>query len=169
MDFLSQVFTFPTYYLMMTNVFQKIGYNYYKGLNNKLPPIRYLGKNINNEDLIIISHPKDFLDNLKYFKNAYYNIKLLTQQFANINLLDKKDEIYEIYPSVEDLNEVPNGFLALFVNEEGMNILLNEFNKNIEIRNLKFIKFDNNLINRLKNINLTNLLNQYINKILNNK
>ena len=43
MDFLSQTFLFTTYYYMVKIVYDSIGYGYYKGLNNKLPPIRYIG------------------------------------------------------------------------------------------------------------------------------
>ena len=43
MDFLYQTFTFNVYYNMTKQVFNKIGFDYYKGLKNKLPPIRYVG------------------------------------------------------------------------------------------------------------------------------
>jgi len=171
MDFLSQIFTFQTYYLMVKQVFDNIGYDYYKGLKYKLPPIRYIGKNILNEELVILVHPKDFINKIKDFKIAYNNISNNNENENErylYNIENKKSEVYEIYPSIKDLIIIPNGFLALFVNEYGMNILINEFNKNEEINNLKFIKINSNgLI--LNNINISGVLEIFINKLNKNK
>jgi hypothetical protein len=160
MNFLSQIFTFEKYYLMFKKLFDDIGYDYYKGLKYKLPPIRYIGKNELNEELIIIAHPKDFINKIKFLKTIYNSIS----STEKINIEYKKEEIYEIYPSIDNLINIPNGFVALFVNDIGMNILNDEFLKNEEINSIKFIKITSNKL-VLDDINISGVLNIFINRI----
>jgi hypothetical protein len=162
MDFLSQTFTFNIYYQMCKMVFDKIGYNRYIGLKNKFPPIRYLGTDANNNELIIFAHPRDFLNRAKEFKLAFDNI-ILNSINEKYLILDKKSEIYEIYPSLDELLYVPNGFIALFMNECGINMLLNEFNINNEVGNLFFEKVNESGIN-INNIKLCGVAEPFIRK-----
>jgi hypothetical protein len=161
MNFLSQIFTFEKYYLMFTKLFDNIGYDYYKGLKSRLPPIRYIGKNNLDEELIIIAHPKDFISKIKFLKTIYNSISV--DQSQKINIEYKKSEVYEIYPSIDELINIPNGFVALFVNDIGMNIINDEFFKNEEINSLKFIKITSNTL-ILDDINISGVLNIFINK-----
>lgn len=154
MDFLYQIFTFDIYYNMSKNVFDKIGYDYYKGLKNKLPPIRYLGTDELNNELITFAHPKDFTKQLNLFREEYENIiKLnnitkasnnINETSNNITIANKKNEILEIYPSTSELNNVPNGFIALFVNDIGLAKLVEEFNINDEVCALTFLPVTEN-------------------------
>jgi hypothetical protein len=162
MNFLSQIFTFKKYYLMFTKLFDNIGYDYYKGLKSRLPPIRYIGKNNLDEELILIAHPKDFISKIKFLKTIYNSISV--EQSQKINIEYKKSEVYEIYPSIDELIKIPNGFVALFVNDIGMNIINDEFLKNEEINSLKFIKITSNTL-ILDDINISGVLNIFINKL----
>lgn len=85
MDFLSQTFTFDIYYWMVKCVFNKIGYDYYKGLKGKLPPIRFIGYDKNNNELVTFAHPRDFIKHLKIFKFAYNHV---IQQIKFINIFE---------------------------------------------------------------------------------
>jgi hypothetical protein len=131
---------------MFKMTFNIIGFNHYKGLKSKLPPIRYVGLDENNNELVILTHPKDFNRHLNLLKTAYK--KTLTLDLDNELKLDKiKEDIFEIYPSIDDLTLNPNGFIGLFVNEKGIEILQNDFKENDEVSKLEFIKVDNNGIN----------------------
>ena len=122
MHFLSRIFLFDEYYYLFNILFTKIGFDYYKGLNNKLPPIRYLGKDIDNNELVILAHPKDFINKIKEIKNIFNNqINFILNYKVKIN--EKINEIYEIYPSINELPYNPNGFIGLFVNRIGMEII----------------------------------------------
>lgn len=180
MNFLSQIFTFDKYYFLFKILFNRIGYNYYKGLNGKLPPIRYLGTDIYNNELVVLVHPKDFIPIIKDLKIIYNNLIKLDSLYKfnniiklnqlelfnnfknnNINIINKITEIYEILPSVDELFINPNGFIALFVNKIGIDILKQEFNKNMEINRLKFIKIDYSYL-KYYNINRSNVLNIFL-------
>lgn len=168
MDFLSQTFRFATYYHLIKNVFDSIGYDYYKGLKNKLPPIRYLGNDSYENELVILAHPKDFLKHITLFKNAYKNIiedqeSQINIKYPNINMIDVKNEILEIYPSTRDLQIVPNGFIGLFVNLIGIEILKSEFNNNDEVANLDFILVTENGI-ETQNLKLCGVVETFIKK-----
>lgn len=122
---------------MVKSVFDNVGYDYYKGLKNKLPPIRYLGIDNYNNQLVSFAHPRDFLNDFTEFKNAFDNI-IYDNNISNINIDNKKNEILEIYPSTVELHDNPNGFIALFVNEIGMKILKKEFHSNDEVTDVHF-------------------------------
>jgi hypothetical protein len=163
MDFLSQIFDFTTYYYLTKKVFETIGYDYYKGLKLKLPPIRYLGKNEIGDDLVVFAHPKDFTRHINIFKNAYNEIKNNSKNLEKVNIYNNGIEIFEIYPSTTDLLVIPNGFIALFVNINGMSIILNEFNINNEFYKLNFLQVTENGIDT-KNIQLKGVINTFIKK-----
>jgi hypothetical protein len=164
MDFFSQTFTLNTYYHMVKNVFDIIGHDYFKGLKNKFPPIRYLGKDKLNNDLVCLAHPRDFLKYYKIFKSAYIEA---IKQTTKINLDDIKSKIYEIYPSTNDLYLMPNGFIGLFLNESGIKFVQNEFNQNDEVFSLNFLKVGLNGID-YSNIKLCGVIETFI-KRFNNK
>lgn len=180
MDFLYQTFTFNVYYNMTKQVFNKIGFDYYKGLKNKLPPIRYVGIDSSNNELVTFAHPKDFTKQLNLFKEEYENIikqnqiysidqtnltnqTNLTDQINEFTISNKKNEILEIYPSTDQLNNIPNGFIALFLNDEGQNKLQNEFNINDEVCSLNFLQVTNNGID-LTNIKTCGVIDSFIKK-----
>jgi hypothetical protein len=162
MDFLSQTFNFSTFYHMIKIVFESISYNYYKGLKNKLPPIRFIGTDFDNNELIILAHPKDFVKHILIFKNSY-NYVLQSQEYKNVKISDVKDEILEIYPNTKELLNVPNGFTGFFVNSVGMEIVKSEFNNNEEVGNLHFIQVTDNGIN-INNIKLCGVIETFIRK-----
>lgn len=168
MVFLNQIFTFTEYYLMVKYFFNIHGYNDFKGLNNKLPPIRYLGKDYLNNDLVTLAYPNDFIKFQYKLKKILENLKNMNFSKNKIFLDNKKNEIYEIYPSINELLTIPNGFIALFTTYDNCNILLNEFNKNTEIYKLEFIKLDENGI-LINNFHMTDLLNKFVKKFNNNK
>jgi hypothetical protein len=126
---------------MVKKVFDIIGYDYYKGLKEKLPPIRYIGKDENDNDMVMFAHPKDFYKQHELFKLAYSEFSSIQDNNENIivSMEDKKTEILEIYPPTDDLLRMPNGFVGLFVNELGMNIINSEFNNNDEVNSLQFL------------------------------
>ena len=165
MDFLSQTFTFVNYYLMVRKVFDDIGYDHYKGLKNKLPPIRYMGKDEFENDLVCLAHPKDFISKIKEFKQAFDDISNDPNIDMNsIPTIDsKRDEILEIYPSTQDLLNVPNGFIALFVNEAGINILESEFNSNDEVNSLKYLEVRDDGIDT-SNVKLCGVIDTFVKK-----
>lgn len=138
MDFLSQNFTLPIYYNMFKTTFEVIGNDYYKGLKNKLPPVRYLGLDEHNNELVSLAHPRDFNRHIKILKNNY--TKSLQIIDDNIKLENIKDDILEIYPAKTELVDNPNGFIGLFLNEIAINTLLSEFKENDEVGRLNFIK-----------------------------
>jgi len=137
MEFLSRTFTFTVYYNMVKSVFAKIGFDHYMGLKNKLPPIRYIGDDTNGNELVTLAHPKDFTRTVSYFKNAYNEI--INKQTPTVKIENVNNEILEIYPSTDDLKNIPNGFIGLFVNNVGMEIVKNEFNDNEEVSNVEFL------------------------------
>lgn len=143
MDFLSQTFKLSTYYNMFKIAFNIIGIDYYKGLKNKYPPIRYIGVDDNNNELVILAHPRDFNRHINILKSAYNDALLITNN-DEFKLDMIKEDILEIYPSTFELNNNPNGFIGLFVNEVGIEILLNDFKENDEVAKLQFIKVNNN-------------------------
>lgn len=162
MDFLSQTFTLFTYYNMFRIAFDTIGIDYYKGLKNKLPPIRYIGLDENNNELVTLAHPKDFNKHINVLKLAYK--KTLTLNLDTEFKLDNiKKDIFEIYPSTDDLVFNPNGFIGLFINEVGIEILKNDFKENDEVAKLEFIKVDNNGIN-IANYKLCGVIDTFIRK-----
>ena len=165
MDFLSQTFTFVNYYLMVRKVYDDIGYDYYKGLKNKLPPIRYMGKDEFENDLVCLAHPKDFISKIKEFKQAFDDIS--NDPNIDMNSIptieSKRDEILEIYPSTQDLLNVPNGFIALFVNEAGINILESEFNSNDEVNSLKYLEVREDGIDT-SNVKLCGVIDTFVKK-----
>ena len=136
MDFLTQTFTLINYYKMFKLAFEIIGNDYYKGLKNKLPPIRYMGLDKNNNELVILAHPRDFCRHIKILKSTYNKSFNIVDE--NIILENIKDDILEIYPAKKELIENPNGFIGLFLNEASINILLNEFSENDEIKLLHY-------------------------------
>lgn len=141
MDFLSQTFTLWNYYYMFKYVYDTIGINYFKGFKNKLPPIRYIGLDENNNELVILAHPKDFNKHVHLLKIGLNEaIKKQNESEITIRIEDIKDEILEIYPSTTQLNEIPNGFSGIFVNELGMKLILDEFHENDEVANVNFIQ-----------------------------
>ena len=145
MEFLSQVFTVSDYYNMVKTVFDNLGYDYYKGLKNKLPPIRYIEIS-DGIEYVTLAHPNDFIKNIKLFTNIYLDIKKYPEKYnLNIKLDDIKSEILEIYPSTQELVDIPNGFIGLFVNDIGKNMLIKEFNENDEVARLDFIKVDDGI------------------------
>ena len=162
MDFLSQTFRFATYYYMVKTVFDSIGYDYYKGLKNKLPPIRYMGLDADNYELVILAHPKDFSRHLSIFKNSYDSF-LQNQSNQDIRIADVKDQILEIYPSTHDLLNIPNGFIGLFVNSIGMEIVKSEFHKNEEVERIDFMPVTEDGIN-IENFNLCGVIETFIKK-----
>ena len=141
MDFLSQTFTISVYYYMVKYAFESIGYDYYKGLKNKLPPVRYLGTDDFENDLVCLAHPKDFMKRIDLLKEKYeLAIKHLGENIvSNINIGDVKNEILEIYPDTTELRENPNGFIALFVNNLGKDVVDSEFNKNDEVASISYL------------------------------
>lgn len=180
MNFLSQQFTLSIYYTMFKTLFNIIGFDYYKGLNNKLPPIRYIGVDESNNEIVSLAHPRDFIKHIKILKNTYKTSKLAqtindqnqptqptqpTQPIHQIqyNLDQIKDDILEIYPSTSELSTNPNGFIGLFVNDIGISILMEEFKSNNEISNLKFVKVENNGINII-DIELVGVIQTFIEK-----
>jgi hypothetical protein len=140
MSFLCQTFTLVAYYNMFKTTFDRIGNNYYKGLKNKLPPIRYMGLDENNNELVMLAHPRDFNRHIKILKYVFNNCNTLDNLIENIKLENIKDDILEIYPAKIELVENPNGFIGLFINEKAKEILMNEFNENDEIACLNFLK-----------------------------
>jgi hypothetical protein len=172
MDFLSQIFDFTTYYHMTKNVFEIIGYDYYKGLKSKLPPIRYLGKNEMGDDLVMFAHPRDFTKHINIFKNVYNEINNIKSDnlnnFKKVSIINNSVEIFEIYPSTTDLLNIPNGFIALFVNGIGISVILNEFNINNEICKLNFLPVTNYGINT-QNIELKGVIETFIKKFNKNR
>ena len=165
MDFFSQTFTFVNYYLMVKKVFDVIGYDYYKGLKNKLPPIRYMGKDEFDNDLVCLAHPKDFISKVKEFKQAFDDISNDPNLDMNSipTIESKRDEILEIYPSTQDLLNTPNGFIALFVNEAGINILETEFNSNDEVNSLKFLEVNDDGID-ISDVKLCGVIDTFVKK-----
>lgn len=158
MDFLSQPFTIITYYHMVKHLYNKIGYDSFKGLKNKYPPIRYIGiDNLNNE-IVSLAHPNDFYKYIDILMEAYNS-----NNKENITLDKIKSDIYEIYPSTDTLINMPNGFIALFVNDIAMNILKDEFNENDEVAKIYFIKITDNGID-LKYINQCSVLHMFLKK-----
>lgn len=162
MDFFLQTFTFQDYYLMVKSVFDNVGYDYYKGLKNKLPPIRYLGIDDYNNQIVSFAHPRDFLNDFTEFKNAFDNI-IYDNNISNINIDNKKNEILEIYPSTVELHDNPNGFIALFVNEIGMKILKKEFHSNDEVTDVHFLKVNRKGIS-LENLDVCGVIASFIDK-----
>ena len=168
MDFLSQTFTLFTYYNMFKITFNTIGLNYYKGLKNKLPPIRYIGTNDNEDELVTLAHPRDFNKHVNIIKSAYKKTLILEKNdLTNIKLDSIKNDIYEIYPSTDDLSDNPNGFIGLFVNENAKEELLKDFRENDEVSKLDFIKIDNNGID-LSKYKLCGVIETFVKKF-NNK
>lgn len=161
MKFLTQTFELSVYYNMVKLVFDTIGYDHFIGLKHKLPPIRYLGKNGNNDDLVILAHPKDFCKYTDIFKKSYNEI--IHNDTNKVLLDDIKTEILEIYPSIDELQNIPNGFIGLFVNDHGMDIVKSEFNTNDEVDIVDFIKITDNGINT-ENIKLTGVIDTFIKK-----
>lgn len=141
---------------MVKHLYNKVGYDNFKGLNKKLPPIRLLGIDEYNNEIVTLAHPNDFSKYIDIFKEAY-NINNNT----DITLDKIKSDIYEIYPATETLIYMPNGFIAIFVNNIAMNILKEEFTENKEIAKLYFIKITENGID-LKYINLCYVLEKFI-------
>lgn len=162
MDFLSQTFTLFSYYHMFKIAFDTIGISHYKGLKNKLPPIRYVGVDKDNNELVILTHPKDFNRHINILKSAYTKTLTLTTN-NDIKLEDIKNDIYEIYPSTVELTINPNGFIGLFVNEKGIEILKNDFTENDEVSKLEFIKVENDGIN-IDNYALCGVIETFIRK-----
>ena len=160
MDFLSQHFSLTTYYYMSKFAFDIIGLDYYKGLKNKLPPIRYLGTDEFNNEIVSFAHPKDFNRHLHIFKTAYEKALTIEQ---NIKLSDIKSDILEIYPSTKDLLNIPNGFIGLFVNYVGMNMIIQEFNENDEVANINFLEVTNTGLD-ITNIKLCGVIETFIKK-----
>jgi hypothetical protein len=158
MNFLSQQFTIITYYHMVKHLYNKIGNDSFKGLKNKLPPIRYIGIDDYNNEIVTLAHPNDFCKYIDILKEAYNN-----NNRENITLDKIKSDIYEIYPSTDTLVNMPNGFIALFVNDIAMKILKEEFNENDEIAKIYFIKITDNGID-LKYINQCHVLNIFLKK-----
>ncbi len=168
MDFLSQTFTLFTYYNMFKITFNTIGLNYYKGLKNKLPPIRYVGTNDNEDELVLLAHPRDFNKHINLIKSAYKKTLIIEKNDeTNIKLDTIKDDIYEIYPSVDCLSENPNGFIGLFVNELGMEEIIKDFTINDEVARVDFIKVDDNGIDTSK-YKLCGVIDTFVKKF-NNK
>ena len=166
MDFLTQTFTLFTYYNMFKITFNIIGNNYYKGLKCKLPPIRYVGIDENNNELVKLAHPKDFNKHVNVLKSAYK--KTLTLNFDNEIKLDNiKEDIFEIYPSVDELISNPNGFIGLFVNDIGIEILKNDFKDNDEVAKLDFIKVNEEGID-LTNYKLCGVIDTFVRKFNSN-
>jgi hypothetical protein len=171
MDFLNQTFTFDMYYQMSKRVFDKLGYDYYKGLKNKLPPIKYIETDSNNNELVIFAHPKDFNKQLNMFKTEYN--KILEENKTNTTISydlikpntisNKIEEIYEVYPSKTELSSEPNGFVALFVNDIGRDLLLNEFNVNDEINSLMFLQVTDSGID-LSQTKTSGVIDTFVNK-----
>jgi len=123
---------------MTSNTFNIIGFDFYTGLNGKLPPIRLIDP-IN--EYVCFAYPNDFISQKEIFMKNYVEFPPI------IKLNEKEHEIFEIYPSIDELMKIPNGFIALFVNEKGIEHIIKEFNKNNEIESLKFFKVTNNGIN----------------------
>lgn len=169
MDFLSQTFTLFTYYNMFKITFNTIGLNYYKGLKNKLPPIRYIGMDDNKDELVILAHPRDFNKHINLIKSAYKKTQILVKNDeTNIKLDSIKEDIYEIYPSVDGLTTNPNGFIGLFVNEQGMNEIIKDFNNNDEVAKVDFIKVEDNGIDTSK-YKLCGVIETFVKKFNNKK
>lgn len=161
MEFLTQVFELNVYYNMVKIVFDTIGYDHFVGLKHKLPPIRYLGKDDNNNDLVILAHPRDFCRYADVFKKSYDEI--IHNNTKKILLDDIKREILEIYPSTNELQSIPNGFIGLFVNDNGIDIVKSEFNTNDEVDIIDFIKVTENGID-IGNIKLVGVIDTFIRK-----
>ena len=87
MNFLLQSFDFTIFYNMITEVFDILGYNYYKGLKGKLPPIRYINLQ-NGSDVVTFAHPKDYVSELELFKKIYNNV--INKNLDKILLDEKK-------------------------------------------------------------------------------
>ena len=167
MEFLSQVFTVSDYYNMVKTVFDNLGYDYYKGLKNKLPPIRYIEIS-DGIEYVTLAHPNDFIKNIKLFTNIYLDIKKYPEKYnLNIKLDDIKSEILEIYPSTQELVDIPNGFIGLFVNDIGKNMLIKEFNENDEVARLDFIKVDDGI--NISDIKCCGVIEIFIKKFNSNK
>jgi len=166
---------------MFKQVFEIIGYDYYKGLKNKLPPIRYMGKDEFNNELVILAHPKDFYKEIDLCKKIYDKINQIikleseselvdiniNKKYPIIKLDDVKHEILEIYPSISSLGSKPNGFIGLFVNEFGMNELISDFGINDEVQSLKFLLVTEKGID-IKSIKTCGVIDTFIKKF-NNK
>ena len=162
MDFLSQTFTLFTYYNMFKITFNTIGLNYYKGLKNKLPPIRYIGTDDDNNELVILAHLKDFNRHINLIKSAYKKtLSLEKTEETNIKLETIKEDIYEIYPSVDELFANPNGFIGLFVNEMGIEVLKKDFTENDEVAKIDFIKVEEDGID-ISNHNLCGVIETFV-------
>ena len=144
MNFLTKQFTLDEYYNMIQNVYNKLGNTYYKGLNNKYPPIR-----LNNNNMVSLAHPKDFLKEVNIFKEFF------KKSDQTLNIDDVKDNIYEIYPSIDNLKQEPNGFIALFVSESYKGYVFKHFRSNNEINTIRFIKIDDV-------VNCTSILQNFI-------
>jgi len=161
-NLLYKIFKFTDYYYMTKLVFDQLGYDYYKGLKNKLPPIRYIGKNAFNDELVKFVYPHDFLSQKKIFEEKFNIVTSKTDsQYVTIN--EKKTEIYEIYPSKQDIKITPNGFIALIVDEQKKDELLDNFKPNEEIHKLEFIPITKNGIN-INTINASNVLKTFTDK-----
>lgn len=163
MEFLSQPFTIINYYSMVKHLYSKVGYDNFKGLKNKLPPIRFIGLDQYNNEIVSLAHPNDFSKYIDILKEAYDN-----NNKENITLDKIKSDIYEIYPSTETLIYMPNGFIALFLNDIAMNILKDEFTENNEMAKIYFIKITDNGID-LKYIKLCFVLDRFIKEFNSNK
>jgi hypothetical protein len=147
---------------MAKHVFDTIGYDIYKGLKHKLPPIRLSGVDDNNDIKIILAHPKDFIKYAKIFKEAYDDISKepITE---HVELQNIKQDILEIYPSTKDLQMMPNGFVGLFVSEKWMDFIRNEFHENDEFSSVWFIKVSDEGL-KLESSNMCGVIDVFIKK-----
>jgi hypothetical protein len=128
---------------MTKYVFSHIGFNFYKGLKGKLPPVKFTGYDDKQIELVTLAYPKDFARHIKLFKSAYDIYANAESKFVksvkSVKIADIRNEILEIYPSSNDLNVCPNGFIALFVDITQFDQIQNEFNENDEVANIDFI------------------------------
>lgn len=171
MDFLFQPLKFNVYYFIFCNLYKTIGCNYFKSLNSLYPPIRIISLDNNNEYISLV-YPNDFLrfkDLLEKFYNEISDTNIDVNKYndyINIKISEKENEIYEIYPSISDLVETPNAFIGLFVNEYSIDIVKSEFNENNEVSEILFLPVTDNGI-ETSNLKLFGVINSFIYKFNN--
>lgn len=137
MNFLFQTFSISEYYFMTKHVFSHIGFDFYRGLEGKLPPIKFVKYDDNKIEFVSFAYPKDFVRHIKLFKSAFDIYTNTKPKLVKIS--DIRNEILEIYPSSADLVDCPNGFIALFINQTQFDLILNEFNENNEVADVEFV------------------------------
>ena len=121
--------------------------------------------NDNNENIILLNN---YIDSIQIFLNKYeYNYNIIKEKyfiFENcnpthkiMNLIKKiNNEIYELNHQKDDLERRENNYKkqkqSLFIDRQGINRLITEYEKKIDVINIELLKITDELENSLNPI-----------------